>query len=106
MEEQRYECKLCDYRCVYTAHWVQHTETEKHKNNGVRLPRRDKVFDPKCKNCDYTTMRTTNMKLHYLNKHGTLEERKKGFKYYCNRCDIGTFSKSLFKLHKEAKHLS
>lgn len=54
--------------------------------------------------CDYTTTRTTNMKLHYLNNHANKEERKKEFKYYCEVCDFGNFSKGLFKLHMETKH--
>jgi hypothetical protein len=52
----------------------------------------DKVLEPKCKLCDYTTRRTTNMKLHYLNNHAN-KERKKEFKYYCEACDFGNFSK-------------
>ena len=57
-----------------------------------------------CKLCDYTTTRTTNMKLHYLNNHANKEERKKEFKFYCEACDFGNFSKGLFKLHMETKH--
>ncbi len=60
---------------MYPAHWKQHLECEKHKNNGIRKTRSDKVFEPNCKLCDYTTMRTTNMKLHYLNNHANKEER-------------------------------
>jgi hypothetical protein len=90
--------------CTYPAHWKQHIECEKHKNNGKRKPRCDRVLEPKCKICEYTTTKTTNMKLHYLNNHAMIAERKMGFKYYCETCDFGTFSKSLFKLHENAKH--
>ena len=55
------------------------------------------------KMCDYTTTRTTNMKLHYLNNHANKEEREKEFKYYCEVCDFGNFSKGLFKLHMKSK---
>jgi hypothetical protein len=79
-------------------------ECEKHKNNGKRKTRSDKILEPKCKSCEYTTTRTTNMKLHYLNHHSNKEERKKEFKYYCEACDFGHFTKGLFKLHMEAKH--
>lgn len=63
--------------CLFPAHWKQHIESEKHKNEGKRKPRSDKKFEPKCKVCHYTTTRTTNMKLHYLNHHDTKEEQKK-----------------------------
>jgi hypothetical protein len=101
----KYNCDLCKYKCIYPAHWKQHIESEKHKNNGIRKPRSDKTFEPKCKSCDYITTRTTNMKLHYLNHHSNKEERKKEFKYYCEDCDFGHFTKALYKAHLEAKHL-
>jgi hypothetical protein len=102
--ETKYYCECCNYKCIYPAHWKQHLECEKHKNNGKRKTRSDKVLEPKCKLCDYTTTRTTNMKLHYLNNHANKEERKNGFKYYCEECDFGNFSKGLFKLHMDTKH--
>jgi hypothetical protein len=104
--EHKYWCESCNYGCKYLSHWNQHTESKRHKNNGIRPPRRDKVFEPNCRLCNYTTNRTTNMKLHYLNNHATQEERKNKFKYYCEACDFGNYSKSLFKLHMEAKHCS
>ena len=103
-KEHTYYCECCNYKCMYPAHWKQHLECEKHKNNGIRKTRSDKVFEPNCKLCDYTTTRTTNMKLHYLNNHANKEERKKEFKFYCEACDFGNFSKGLFKLHMETKH--
>lgn len=102
--DNKYYCECCNYKCIYPAHWKQHIESEKHKNNGKRKTRSDKVLEPKCKHCDYITSRTINMKLHYLNNHSNKEERKKEFKYYCEVCDFGNFSKGLFKLHMEAKH--
>ena len=86
------------------AHWKQHLECEKHKNNGTRKPRKDKKLEPQCKLCTYNTTSSTNMKLHYLNNHANKEERKQDFKYYCEACDFGNFSKSLFKLHMDIKH--
>ncbi len=102
--ETKYICDVCNYKCIYQSHWKQHIESDKHKNNGIRKPRSDKVLEPKCRLCDYKTNRTINMKLHYLNNHANKEERKKEFKYYCEECDFGNFSKSLFKLHMEVKH--
>jgi hypothetical protein len=32
----KYNCELCNYKCIYPAHWKQHIESEKHKNNGKR----------------------------------------------------------------------
>jgi len=102
--ETKYHCECCNYKCIYPAHWKQHVDSEKHKNNGKRKTRSDKVLEPKCKFCDYTTTRTTNMKLHYLNNHANKEDRKKEFKYYCEECDFGNFTKGLFNLHMQTKH--
>ena len=105
--ETKYYCECCNYKCIYPAHWKQHLECEKHKNNGKRKTRSDKVLEPKCKLCDYTTTRTTNMKLHYLNKHATKEERQAGFNFYCDKCDFGCFVNILFSRHLETqKHLN
>ena len=49
--EIKYNCKVCNYKCIYPAHWKQHIESEKHKNNGKRKTRSDKVLEPKCKHC-------------------------------------------------------
>jgi hypothetical protein len=104
-DDLKYYCECCNYSCIYPSHWSIHINSEKHKNNGIRPPRRDKVFEPNCKLCNYTTTTETNMKLHYMNHHANKEERKNGFKYYCEECDFGHFSKGLYKLHLEAKHL-
>jgi hypothetical protein len=104
IEHNKFHCNMCNYVCLYESHWQQHLESNKHNNNGQRLPRCDKILEPKCKHCDYTSKNNTNMKLHYLNHHSNKEERKHGFKYYCDECDVGNFTKSLFKLHMESKH--
>ena len=64
--EENYHCNICNYTCLYQSHWKQHIESDKHKNNGIRKPRKDKKLDPQCKFCDYSTTSSTNMKLHYL----------------------------------------
>jgi Zinc-finger of C2H2 type len=102
--EYKYHCDVCNYHCIYPSHWQQHIESVKHKNEGKRKERCDKKLEPKCKVCDYTTNRTTNMKLHYLNNHADKEERKKEFKYYCEECDFGHFTKGLYDLHMNVKH--
>ena len=30
--ETKYNCQVCNYKCIYPAHWKQHIESEKHKN--------------------------------------------------------------------------
>lgn len=101
--ETKYYCNMCDYMCEYNSHWLQHLNCNKHKNNGKRLPRCDKSFDTKCKNCVYETNNLVSMRLHYLTKHSNKEDRKKEFKYYCASCDSGTFSDVLFNRHNETK---
>lgn len=100
--KKEFYCEACDYTCIYESHWKQHTESKKHKNNGVQT-RSDKVLEPKCKLCSFESNNLTNMTVHILTKHSTSEQRKKGFKYYCEKCDFGTFTQILFTRHQEAK---
>jgi len=65
--------------------------------------RSDKVLEPKCKYCEYTTKNLTCMKVHCLTHHSTKEDRKKEFKYYCDKCDFGTYAEILFTRHCETK---
>ena len=99
----KYYCECCNYNCLYPAHWKQHIESEKHKNQGKRKPRSDKILEPKCKICNYITNNLTCMRVHILTNHSTNEERKKEFKYYCEKCDFGTFAEILFTRHNETK---
>ena len=101
--EPKYYCECCNYKCIYPAHWKQHIDSEKHKNNGKRKTRSDKVLEPKCKHCEYTTKNLTCMKVHCLTQHSTKEERKNEFKYYCDKCDFGTYAEILFTRHCETK---
>jgi len=101
--EEKYYCNICDYKCSYKSHWSQHLDCEKHKNNGKRNPRCDKMFESKCSFCYYETKNLYSMKLHYLTKHSNKEERKQCLKYYCEKCDFGTFSDILFSRHNETK---
>lgn len=99
----KYKCEVCNYKCIYPAHWKQHIDSEKHKNNGKRKTRSDKVLEPKCKHCEYKTNNLTCMKVHCLTQHSNKEERKKKFKYYCDKCDFGTYAEILFTRHCETK---
>jgi len=105
--EPKYNCNLCNYTCLYQSHWKQHIESEKHKNQGKRKPRSDKILEPTCKSCNYTTNNLTCMKVHCLTQHLSKEDRKKEFKYYCETCDFGTYAEILYSRHCETKkHLS
>ena len=54
-----YYCECCNYKCLYPAHWKQHIDSEKHKNKGKRKTRSDKILEPQCKECNYTTNNLT-----------------------------------------------
>lgn len=101
--QPKFYCIDCDYKCIYPAHWKQHIESDKHDNGGKRKPRCDKILEPKCDLCSFTTNNLTNMKAHKLTKHLSKEERKLGFKFYCDKCDFGTFGEILFTRHLETK---
>jgi len=75
--ETKYNCLVCNYKCIYPAHWKQPIESEKHKNNGKRKTRSDKVLEPKCKHCKYKTNNLTCMKVHCLTQHSNKEEKKR-----------------------------
>jgi len=36
INNMKYHCEYCNYKCIYPAHWKQHIESEKHKNQGKR----------------------------------------------------------------------
>jgi hypothetical protein len=96
---RKYNCEKCNYRTNITAKWKRHLETTLHQT-GERKVRSDCKDPIKCEQCEYKTKNKTNMKHHYLNEHGTMEERKTQFKFYCEGCDYGTFSIDLFNVHK------
>jgi hypothetical protein len=104
--ESKYFCEKCQYKCNYQSEWNDHLLCKKHTGE-KRKPRSDKILEEKCKFCDYKPTKTTNLKLHYLNKHASKEERIKDFPYYCDKCDFGCFTDILFKRHLETlKHLN
>lgn len=106
MENKKYKCMTCNFSCEYLAHWNEHLETKKHKNNGKRV-RGDGPKNTLCDICNYNASCNKNLKLHKLLRHGTPDERKKELKYYCDKCDFGTEIKILFERHLETeKHKS
>ena len=104
--EPKYNCEKCNYACNYLSVWNEHLICKKHTGE-KRKVRSDKILEEVCKFCDYKPSKTTNMKLHYLNKHATKEERQNGFNFYCDKCDFGCFVNILFNRHLETqKHLN
>jgi ribosomal protein L35 len=102
---EKYNCEVCNFSCIYPAHWKEHLETKKHKNNGKRT-RSDKILNPQCELCSFKTNNLSNMKSHKLTKHGTPNDREKNFTYYCKNCDFGTFAKLLYERHCQTpKHI-
>ena len=103
--ESKFFCEKCQYKCNYLSEWNEHLLSKKHTGE-KRKARSDKILEEKCKYCDYKPTKTTNYRLHYLNKHAPKEERIKEFPFYCEKCDFGSFNKILLDRHLETeKHL-
>ena len=103
-----YHCESCKYTTKYHSSWIQHVNTEKHKNGGKKsMPPRNytkkKAFDPNCKHCSYTTHIVNSMTVHILTNHSTSEERRAGFKYYCETCDVGVVCEKAYIRHCDTK---
>ncbi len=63
------------------------------------------MFFNSCSQLYESSKNKTNLKQHYLNLHGNLQECETEFKYYCKVCDYGTFSIDLFNKHNNTnKH--
>jgi len=96
--EFKFNCDKCDFHVNAKSLFDKHLSTVKHKT-GVRAERSDKRQRTKCEFCNHIPSNGTNMKLHMLNKHSTLEERKKAFAFYCEFCNCGVLSQIAFKNH-------
>ena len=106
MDEKKIKhCEKCNKTFTSNAHYLIHCETELHKT-GKRKVRANKKEEFKCSICNiYTTKQPTNMKLHILNNHSSIEEKKIGFKYYCETCDYGIMNEIKYKIHLDtSKH--
>ena len=104
--EAKFDCDKCQFRCQFISQWNDHIASKTHTGD-KRKQRSDKILVDKCEFCDYKPTKTTNMRLHYLNKHAPTEERTNGFKFYCDNCDFGCFTEILFTRHLETKkHIS
>jgi len=104
INELKYNCEKCKYKCQFECQWKKHCDTVLHKT-GLRKKKDNYKQPEKCKDCEYMTKNTALMKKHRLNEHALKEEREKGFKYYCSSCDFGTFSKDTLDVHNNTnKH--
>ena len=104
MEDYKFKCDKCNFKCKYNSQWLKHTESGLHKD-GIKKKRSDIKEPYKCVRCIYETKNLYTYKQHILNEHGTIDEREKGFKYYCKKCDFGTFSKDIINNHNNTiKH--
>jgi hypothetical protein len=102
MEEYKYNCNICKFKCNYKSQWEIHIETELHKT-GKKKKRSDCKNPYKCEKCNYVTKNIFTFKQHMLNEHSTKKEREEGFKFYCKYCDFGTFSSDLISTHNETE---
>jgi len=104
IEEYKYTCDSCGFKCKFKSQWEKHIETELHKT-GKKKKRSDCKAPLKCNKCDYKTKNTITFKKHTLNEHATKKEREDEFKYYCKYCDFGTFSNDTMDIHNNTgKH--
>lgn len=94
-------CDKCQFKCNFVSQWNDHINSKRHTGE-KRKERCDKILS-NCELCNYIPTKTTNMKLHYLNKHATKDERKNEFTFYCEICDFGCFVEILFSRHLETK---
>jgi hypothetical protein len=103
MTEKISYCEKCNKTFKYHSYYLIHCETELHKT-GKNKTRTDRKEDLKCNICNlYTTRQPTNMKIHILNNHSSIEEKKTEFKYYCDICNVGYFIDTLYNNHLETK---
>jgi len=104
MEDNKYNCEKCPFSCNTKARWNAHINTTLHIT-GVKKKRSDYKEPLKCNSCNYETKNLTNLKMHELNNHASIEEKKNKFKYYCEYCDIGFFYENAISIHnKTLKH--
>ncbi len=99
MDNYKYTCTICLFKCNYNSFWLEHLSSEKHLRGGG-----PKIHKCKNENCDYETPVSWNMKMHVMTMHSTKEERSKS-KYYCPNCDQPFFSPMFYNSHmKGSKH--
>ena len=85
MENKEYYCDTCKYGSEYKTEFNKHLNSAKHKRGG-------KYIEHNCEICDYKALNKSNLTVHQVTKHYTVEQ-KKTLKYYCELCDSISFSK-------------
>ena len=81
MEQSKFNCEYCNFKCNFNSAWLTHLSSEKHLRQGQQ-----KVHKCSTPNCEYTTSTYWNMRMHHMTMHSSIEERKTS-KYYCKECD-------------------
>jgi hypothetical protein len=102
INDYKYVCEKCNYRCNIVSRWDKHINTVLHIT-GKKKIRSDFKGERECEKCEYKTLNTYSLKEHILNYHCSINEREKEFKFYCKLCDYGTFSKDIIEKHNNTK---
>ena len=78
MDNYKYICEMCKFKCNYNSAWLDHLSSEKHKRYG-----KPKIHKCKFDNCEHETSVSWNMKMHVMTNYSTKEERSfnKKFKF-------------------------
>jgi len=87
--KQKYVCEACEYHCNKRSHYVQHCETEKHKQNSK----------PKyvCEACEYSC----NKKSHYVQHCETEKHATQNSKKEVDTNDMKKFMETMITMHKD-----
>jgi len=85
----KYVCEACEYHCNKRSHYVQHCETEKHKQNSK----------PKyvCEACEYSC----NKKSHYVQHCETEKHATQNSKKEVDTNDMKKFMETMITMHKD-----
>ncbi len=85
----KYICEACEYSCNKKSHYVQHCESEKHKQTSTK---------PKyvCEACEYHC----NKKSHYV-QHCETENHKQNSKKEAHANDMKHFMETMITMHKD-----
>ena len=84
----KYVCEACKYGCNKKSHYVQHCETEKHKQNS-----KSKYV---CDACNYSC----NKKSHYV-QHCETEKHTQNSKKEVHTNDMKKFMETMITMHKD-----
>ena len=86
----KYVCDACNYNCNKKSHYVQHCETEKHK----QICNKSKYV---CDACEYHC----NKKSHYVQHCETEKHKQTSKQEYEPTVEMKTFMECMIKMHKD-----